>query len=397
MSRISANAWFRDQCDAIRAAGLERRLRRVAGAHAAVMSLDGQRVINLCGNDYLGLASHPRLAEAMISGARESGSGSGSSRLIAGNNRLHEILEQSLAEWQQEDACLLFNSGYHANTGILPALAREGHVIFSDELNHASLVDGCRLSRARTVVYRHGDLGDLEDRIKANPAEVRWLATESLFSMDGDIPNLAALAELCVRHGVWPIVDEAHAVGAIGPEGQGAAAEAGVSGAFVARVGTMGKAFGTFGSFVCGGADLRAFLINRARTFIFTTGLPPPLMSASLEALRIIRSGEDLRQRLKRNIQCFAQALREHDLPAPERPSHIIPLIVGDPGPTMELCQQLLRRGVYAQGIRPPTVPAGKCRIRFSISASHGEEDLIFAARQITAAWREKDGVRAFS
>lgn len=352
-------------------------LRTVRGRAGRSVELNQVDVVNFSSNNYLGLADHPALIAAAVSALQSEGLGATASRLIVGNHNLHEQLEQALARFQQRPAARLFNSGYNANVGTLQALARPGDIIFSDHLNHASLIDGCRLSRARVCVYPHNDVDRLRDLLGEHQGQHRFVVTDSVFSMDGDRAPLTDLAALCRDRRATLIVDEAHALGVLGPGGRGLAAELGLQPEAV--VAPLGKAFGSFGAFVAGSAALADVLLNRARSFIFTTALPPSIAAANLAALCLIEGpeGEERRTRLALLIRRFAAGLAQRGLLAPAAgTTTIFPLHVGDDTRAMECCEYLLKRGLYAQGIRPPTVPPGTARLRFSLMATHTDEDI---------------------
>jgi glycine C-acetyltransferase/8-amino-7-oxononanoate synthase len=284
---------------------------------------------------------------------------------------------------------LLFGSGYLANTGAVAALAGRGEVVFSDELNHASIVDGCQLSRAETFVYRHGDLEHLAwalYHVRGRPA---LIVTDGVFSMDGDVAPLAELLELARRHKARLMVDEAHATGAIGPGGRGSVAAAGLSGEVDVVVGTLGKALGAYGAYVCAGAETVDFLVNTARPFIFSTAPPPPAAGAALAALEVLEGEPELVDRLQANAAALRAGLAAEGLDAGGSRTQIVPIAVGEAETAMELCERALARGVFAQGIRPPTVPEGSSRLRLTVMATHGREELARAAREIGAAARE--------
>lgn len=365
--------------------GLRRRLRQVRERHGSEVMIDGRRVVDFSSNDYLGLASHPAIAEAAGAAALRVGSGAGASRLIVGNLAEHESLEAEIAAFHEAPAALVFNSGYHANLGVLPALAGPDDLIVSDQLNHASLIDGCRLSRARVEVFRHRDLVDAAERLRL-PARRRYLVSESLFSMDGDQADLAGLRELADQAGAVLVVDEAHAVGALGPGGRGLAASAGVVPDVM--VGTFGKALGGFGAYVTGSVNLREWLVSRARPFVFTTGLPPAVIGGAAASLRLLRTSEGAarRQRLSENIEHLGSLFRSQGLPGSASP--IFPVVVGEANRAMALTEELLRSGCYAQGIRPPTVPRGTSRLRISVTAAHRPDDLTRLANALAQALR---------
>jgi 8-amino-7-oxononanoate synthase len=372
----------------LRESGLHRRLRLVGGPQGPRVLLDGEPVLLLCSNNYLGLAGHSRVTEAAAEAALRWGAGAGASRLISGNMEPHGRLEERLAAFKGYEAALLFGSGYLANVGAISALAGCGGVVFSDELNHASIVDGCRLARAETFVYRHGDVEHLAWGLREAEGRGSLIVTDGVFSMDGDVAPLGELAELAGSHGCRLMVDEAHATGALGPGGRGSVAAAGLSGEVDLVVGTLGKALGSYGAYVCASAELSEYLLNTARSFIFSTALPPPVLAAALAALELLEAEPQMVRRLNANAAALREGLAAEGLEAGASESQIVPLEVGDADQTMELCERLLERGVFAQGIRPPTVPQGSSRLRFSVMATHDEAALREAARQAGEAAR---------
>jgi len=378
-----------ERLEELRESGLHRRLRLVGGPQGARVLLDGREVLLLCSNDYLGLANHPSVRAAAADAAMEWGAGAGASRLISGNMQPHRALEQRLAAFEGYEAALLFGSGYLANTGTIAALAGRGEVVFSDELNHASIIDGCRLSRAETFVYRHGDLDHLAWGLRAAGERASLIVTDGVFSMDGDVAPLPELAELAARHGCRLMVDEAHATGALGPGGRGSVAAAGLSGEVDLAMGTLGKALGSYGAYVCASRELSDYLVNTARSFVFSTAPPPPVVAASLTALELLESEPQRVDRLRSNAATLRSALAAEGLAAGDSDTQIVPVAVGDPELTMRLCERALDRGVFAQGIRPPTVPEGTSRLRFTVMATHRPEELRDAAQRVGAVARE--------
>ena len=350
----------------LEAAGRLRTPRVVAGTQGPRVELDGRRVLNFASNDYLSLAGDPRLAPEALGGA-------GASRLIVGNHREHVALEAALADWLQCSGARLFNSGYAANVGTVAALVGAGDIVFSDELNHASIIDGCRLSRAEIVVVPHRDLRALEHALQTRTGRRKLVISETLFSMDGDIADVVALAALAKRHEAALMLDEAHAIGVYGPEGRGVAAQHGVVPDLL--VGTCGKALGGFGAFVATTRAIAELLWNRARSLVFSTGLPPAVADSARRAIEIVRGGEGDERR--RSLELNARSLRR-DVPGlgGDPTSPIAPLIVGDDRTAIQLTSRLLDAGVYAQGIRPPTVPVGTSRLRISVCSGHSQTDL---------------------
>jgi glycine C-acetyltransferase/8-amino-7-oxononanoate synthase len=375
--------------DDLRSAGLYRRLRLIESPQGPRVTLDGTEVLLLCSNNYLGLADHPRVRQAAADAAERFGAGAGASRLISGNMSVHERLEQRLAAFTGYDAALLFGSGYLANLGTVAALAGRGEVVFSDELNHASLIDGCRLSRAECCVYRHADLDHLEWGLRKAGASASLIVTDSVFSMDGDVAPISELHELARRYGCRLMVDEAHAVGALGPDGRGAVAEAGLSGEVDVIVGTLGKTLGSYGAYVCANAEIVDLLVNVARPFIFSTALPPPAVGAALAALALLDGQQGMVDHLRRNGTILREALTDQGFDVGPSRTQIVPVVVGDADLAMSLCERALAGHVFAQAIRPPTVPQGTSRLRLSVMANHRADDLCTAARIVARAAAE--------
>lgn len=365
---------FESELDQIRAAGLYRRLRRVENDQGPMLRLDGREVINFSSNNYLGIANHAALASAAKEAIDRYGCGSGASRLISGNMTLHEELENRLAEFKGTEAALVFNSGFQANSGVLSTLTGEGDVILSDALNHASIIDGCRLARAKTIVYEHGDINRLEAALKqAANARRKLIVTESIFSMDGDQAPLKEIVELAEKHGAMVMVDEAHATGVFADNGAGVVAKLDLGDRVLVQMGTLGKALGGFGAYVAGSRALRELLINRCRSFIFTTALPPAVMAMAVAAIELVRREPERREKLFNNCRRLKEGLRKLNFSVAEVDSPIVPLVIGDAEKTMQVSERLLEKGVFAQGIRPPTVPPGTSRLRITLMATHTE------------------------
>ena len=378
-----------ERLEELREHGLYRQLRPIEGPQGPSVTLDGQPVLLLCSNNYLGLAEREEVRAAAAEAAMRWGAGAGASRLISGNMELHRRLEERLAGFKGYEAALLFGSGYLANTGVIAALAGAGEVVFSDELNHASIVDGCRLSRAETFVYRHADLEHLAWALYHQRGRPALIVTDGVFSMDGDVALLAELLELARRHGARLMVDEAHATGAIGPGGRGSVAAAGLNGEVDVVVGTLGKALGSYGSYVCANDETIELLVNSARPFIFSTAPPPPAVGAALAALDVLEAEPELVERLQANARRLRTALAAEGLGVGAANTQVIPVHVGAAEVAMELCEAALQRRIFAQGIRPPTVPEGSCRLRCTVMATHTAAEMSLAARQIGAAARE--------
>jgi 8-amino-7-oxononanoate synthase len=370
----------------IRDRGLYRRLRCVSGPQGPRVLLDGRPVLLLCSNNYLGLADHPRVREAAAEAAMRYGAGAGASRLISGNMTIHRRLEERLAAFKRAETCLLFGSGFLANAGVVSALAREGDVVFSDALNHASIVDGCRLSRAETFVYDHCDVDHLEWGLRQAEGRGSLIVTDGVFSMDGDLAPLPEIVELAQRHDARVMVDEAHGTGCVGPGGRGLVAAHGLEHEVDVVVGTLGKALGSYGAYVLCEASMAKYLINSARTLIFSTALPPPAVAAAMAALELLREQPRRVEKLQRNARVLREALAQAGAPVGDAETPIVPLIVGDADAAVAASDRALERGVFAQAIRPPTVPAGTSRLRLAVMASHTKSELREAASVLAAA-----------
>ena len=376
--------------DELRALGLSRRMRLVSGPQGPHVLLDGKPVMLLCSNNYLGLADHPRVREAAAAAAMRWGVGAGASRLVSGTMTIHRRLEERLAAFKGRETALLFGSGYLANTGVIAALARPGDVVFSDELNHASIIDGCRLSRAEVFVYDHCDVEHLAWGIDQAEGRGALIVTDSVFSMDGDVAPLAEIAELAARRRVRLVVDEAHGTGALGPGGRGALAEAGVEDQVDVIVGTLGKALGSYGAFAACDERMARYLVNAARTFIFSTALPPPAVAGALAALELLQERPRRVEKLAANSAALRAELEREGFDTCGSRTQIVPLVVGDAELAVRVCARALSGGVFAQAIRPPTVPHMTSRLRLAVMASHSVEELRAAARTLARAAREE-------
>ncbi|MBL0940063.1 MAG: 8-amino-7-oxononanoate synthase [Gemmatimonadaceae bacterium] len=371
------NAALDDELRALEAAGLKRALRQVQQRRGGMVTIGGERVADFASNDYLGLAADPRLARAAHAVLQAEGTGAGAARLISGNHPVHEALEHALARFKGCEYTLLFPTGYMVNVGAISALVGKDDVIYSDELNHASLIDGCRLSRATVRVFPHADVDALDAMLTAERAQFRraLIVVEGVFSMDGDTFPLERLVPVARRHHAWSYVDDAHGSGVLGATGAGAVEQCGVTGEIDVLVGTLGKAFGTSGAFVGGSQELVELLVSRARSFIFTTGTPPAIAAATLEALRIAAVEPWRREAVRERARHLRRRLQQAGIPVSgAADGHIVPITVGDPGRTMAIVAELRRRGFLVGGVRPPTVPVGTSRLRISISAVHPVE-----------------------
>ncbi|MGA7704655.1 MAG: 8-amino-7-oxononanoate synthase, partial [Solirubrobacteraceae bacterium] len=369
--------------------GLARHLRLVSGPQGPHVALDGKPVLLLCSNNYLGLADHPKVREAAAEAAMRWGVGAGASRLVSGTMTIHRQLEERMAAFEGSEACVLFGSGYLANLGVIGALAGPGDAIFSDALNHASIVDGCRASRARVIVYGHLDMDHLARCLREHDGEGRRLiVTDSVFSMDGDVAPLAEIIALARAHDARVVLDEAHATGALGEGGRGALARSGLLGRADVLIGTLGKALGSYGAYACGSEEMVRYLINRARPLIFSTAPAPPSVAGALAALELLAAEPERVDALHTAARALREALSCEGFAVMPSDMHIVPLVVGDSRAAMRLCEAALERGVFAQAIRPPTVADGTSRLRLAVMASHSAGELEHAAEALAAAAR---------
>ena len=377
-------AFVDEELEGLKDRGLFRWLRCMEGPHGPVMMVDGRRAIVLASSNYLGLSTHPRVVGAAVDAATRYGCSVGASRLIAGNHELYARLEEGLAALKGTEAALVFSTGYMANLGLLGALAGPDDIIFSDALNHASIIDGIRLSRAAAAIFPHNDPAALEDLLRTHQHRRRRIVVvDGVFSMDGDMAPLPDLIAVARRWGALTVVDDAHGTGTLGPGGAGALTACGLRGAADAEVGTLGKALGSFGAFVAGPRKLIRLLINKARSFIFTCGLPPSALAAAGAAIEVLRDESALPVRLMENARQVRESLRRAGFDLGQGTTHIIPVLVGDSHRTMAFCQRLLEAGVFAQGIRYPTVPKGTERLRLTPMATHTADQLETACRAI--------------
>lgn len=384
-----ALSWLDGALASLSAKGLRRALEPLDGAQGPVVSVGGRALVNLCSNDYLGLAADPRLIAAAVAAAEREGAGAGAARLVAGDLPVHGLLERRLATFKHAEAALLFSSGYHANAGIPAALADREDAIFSDRLNHASLIDGCRLSLAKTHRYPHGDVDALARLLRGTSARRKLVVTDAVFGMDGDTAPLAAIAGLCQDEGAMLYVDEAHATGVLGPTGAGWAEAQGVRPDVL--MGTLGKALGSFGAFAAGSANLCDWLTSRARTFIFTTALPPAACGAALAALDVLAAEPDRRARVARLASRMKEGLAALGFDVSRVVAPIFPVVLGEEAVALEASRRMRERGFLVRAIRPPTVPAGTSRLRVSLTAGHTEAQVdafLAALREVVAGLR---------
>ena len=393
---VSQNFWLQDipqQLAALDAAALRRTRRTVAPLQGARITVDGKPMLQFCSNDYLGLAQHPALIEAACAGARDFGVGSGGSPMVSGHSQANAALEEDLARFVQLPRALYFYAGFATNASIISALVGAGDAIFSDALNHASLIDGCRLSRAPIHRFDHGDLSDLESQLAACPAQRKLVVSDVVFSMDGNVADIHGLLVLCERYDALLLIDDAHGFGVLGPQGRGALAAAGLTGANasprVLYMATLSKAAGVSGAFVAGHDLLIEWLLQKTRSYTFATAAPPLLARALQASLQLIEHEPALRQQLQARIEQLRAGLQPLLARTGWRllPSHtaVQALVIGRNEAALDLMEGLRQRGLWVPAIRPPTVPAGTARLRIALSAAHTEADV----NQLLAALQE--------
>lgn len=369
--------WLDTEITALEDAGLRRHLRTVMGAPTGTINLDGRDVVLLGSNNYLGLSTHPQVIAAAVEVTQTFGTGASGSRLISGNSELYTTLETNLAEAKNTEAALVFSSGYTANTGVIPILAGEGDLILSDALNHASIIDGCRLSRATKKVYRHCDVEHLKDLLSVSTRfRRRLIVTDGVFSMDGDIAPLPDIYDLATEYDAMLLVDDAHGFGVLGRDGSGTVAHFGLENRDIIQMGTLSKAIGALGGYIAGSRALVELLINKARGFIFTTGLPPATLAAANAALSVMRSSPDLRQRLFLHARTLKTALIDLGYTLLASDTQILPVVLGNPQRATSIADALLAEGVFAPAIRPPAVPPDTSRLRLTVMATHTEAEI---------------------
>ena len=374
---MDSHDWLDTECTALEQGGLRRHLRTVMSAPTGTINLDGRDVVLLGSNNYLGLSTHPEVIAAAVEATQIFGTGASGSRLISGNSELYTTLEANLATTKNTEAALVFSSGYAANIGTIPVLAGEGDLILSDALNHASIIDGCRLSRATIKVYRHCDVEHLKTLLSESAAfRRRLVVTDSVFSMDGDIAPLPDIYEVATHYDAMLLVDDAHGFGVLGKDGSGTVAHFGLDGEGIIQMGTLSKTIGALGGYIAGSRALIELLINKARGFIFTTGLPPATLAAANAALNVIRSSPELRQRLLSHAKRLKIALTDLGYTLLPSETQILPVVLASPQRATSIADALLTEGVFAPAIRPPAVPPDTSRLRLTVMATHTEAEI---------------------
>ncbi|WP_018132664.1 8-amino-7-oxononanoate synthase [Effusibacillus pohliae] len=386
---------FLSELEQLRQIAQNRGLAVIEEAEQPWLQIGGKRLLNLASNNYLGLAGHERLKKAACAAIETHGCGATASRLIVGNHLVYRRAEESLVKWKGSEAGLIFNSGYTANIGIISSLAGRDAIIFSDRLNHASIIDGIRLSRSECQRYRHNDLDHLESLLKkTTPSKPKLIVSDTVFSMDGDVADLAGLVTLKERYGALLIVDEAHASGVFGPYGEGYVHHLGLQDRVDVQMGTFSKALGCFGAYVAGDRWLIDYLINKARSFIFTTGLPPAVLASAAEAIELVQEDWQRRQALQENSRFFREELARLGFDLCNSSTQIVPIVIGPNEKTLLFSQKLQQLGVAAIAVRPPTVPDNQARIRFTLMATHRRQDLAEAVEKIALVGRELGVIR---
>lgn len=374
--------FLKDKITELKEQGLYHDLKVLSSPQGARSVINGKEVVNLSSNNYLGLANHPKLKEATIKATEEYGAGAGAVRTIIGNMSIHEELERKLAEFKGAEAVLVFQSGFTANMGTISALVDEGDVIISDELNHASIIDGCRLSKADVKRYKHSDMKDLEEVLKSCEGyNHKMIITDGVFSMDGDIAKLPEIVELAEKYGAITYVDDAHASGVLGRSGRGSVDHFNLHGRVDVQIGTLSKAIGVVGGYVAGRQELKDYLIQRGRPLLFSTAPTPGAAAACIAAIDILSTDTSYTDRLWDNTRYFKAALKDMGFNTGNSETPITPVIVGDSKLANALSDNLFEEGVFAQSIVYPTVPMGKARVRTIVTAGHTKDDLDFALK----------------
>ena len=390
MNQDGRTDWLQVEIDNLKAAGLYNHIRTIDSPMDAWVTIDGRRLLNFCANNYLGLANHPRVRQAAHRGIDDYGVGPGAVRSIAGTTSLHVTLEQKLAEFKRAEACLTFQSGFTANLATIAALVGPGDLIFSDELNHASIIDGCRLSRAEVIRYRHNDTYDLRQQIAARADyKRRLIITEGVFSMDGDIAPLDQITTVAEEHGIMLMVDDAHGEGVLGHGGRGIVDHFGLHGRVDVEVGTLSKAFGVVGGLVAGKAIIIDWLRQRGRPFLFSSAMTAPDAAACIEAVTILGESTELIDRLWSNAELFRREMQAMGFNTGFSQTPIVPVMLGEAKLAQQFSRRLFEEGVFAMAIGYPTVPQGKARIRVMNSAAHNPNDIEIALETFGRVGRE--------
>jgi len=381
--------WIKEELSQIHDKKLFRLLTELETGQSPEVTIDGKKYVLLGSNSYLGLSVDPKVVEAARLALEKYGTGSGGSRLVSGSSDLHRVLEHRIAEFKNTEAAILFSSGYLANIGTISALVSSNDIIYSDELNHASIIDGAKLSRASVRIYKHLDLNHLKEILESDKDKncKRLIVTDSVFSMDGDLVPLPELVEISERYSCMLMIDEAHATGVLGKRGSGATEHYGVEDRVPVVMGTLSKAIGSLGGYIAGSQVLIDFIRNRVRSYIFDTSLPPASVAASIAAIDIIENEPERREHLWNLVNQFKSGITETGLTILPSHSAIIPVLIGEAEPALNFAKALREYGIFTPAVRPPSVPHGMCRIRVTIMAKHNEKDIARALRAFRAAY----------
>lgn len=378
MSNVHELKFLKEKIKDLKEQGVYRKLPTLEGANEAEIILNGKKVINLSSNNYLGFANHPRLKEAAVKAVEKYGIGSGAVRTIVGNMDIHEELEDVLAQFKREEAVMVFQSGFNCNAGTIQAITEKGDLIVSDELNHASIIDGARLSRADKTIYKHNDMDSLEKVLKENREKYKniLIITDGVFSMDGDVADLPSIVNLAEKYEAMTYVDDAHGSGVLGENGRGTVDHFGLHGRVDFSIGTLSKAIGAIGGYVAGSKTMQDWLSHRGRPILFSTSLPPAAVGAIIEAVKMLMESSEYTDRLWSNSRFFKEKLGKLGFDTGKSETPITPVIIGDEAKTMEFSKKLFENGVFVSGIVFPTVPKGTGRVRCMVTAGHTEEQL---------------------
>jgi len=376
MKTVSAFDWVNQELEILKNQNLYRQFRILENIKATHADINGKNTVLFCGNDYLGLSRHPKLMEAARKVITEYGVGTGSARLISGTTTWHSALENRIATFLGKEKALLFSSGYLANLGTLTALIKKDDLILLDKLSHASLIDAAQYSKGKLRIFPHGNLSYLEKILKASKEKRKWIVTDSVFSMDGDLVQLDQLIDLKNRYDAYLVLDEAHGTGVFGKNGKGVSEYFEVMNQIDIHIGTLSKAVGSFGGFVAGSSELIDYLMNHARSFIFETALPPSICAAAISGFDLIEEEPELRNRLWKNVRLLRSKLEETGAPLLPGESPILPVVFGDEKKTLDIAEMLMKNGFLIPAVRYPTVPKGKARLRITVSAAHKEDDI---------------------
>ncbi len=391
MSKVHELGFLKEKIQELKNKGVYRKLPVLSTENGPEIIINGKSAINLSSNNYLGFAGHPRLKKAAIEAVEKYGVGSGAVRTIVGNMDIHEEMEKAIAEFKREEAAMVYQSGFNCNAGTIQAVVGKGDLIVSDELNHASIIDGSRLSRADKTIYKHSDMDSLEEVLKSNRDKYEniLVITDGVFSMDGDVANLPGIVELAEKFEAMTYVDDAHGSGVLGENGRGTVDHFNMHGRIDFSIGTLSKAIGVIGGYVAGSGTMKEWLSHRGRPILFSTSLPPAAVGAIIEAFKILNETTEYTDKLWSNAKFFKEKLGKLGFNTGNSQTPITPVIIGDESKTMEFSRKLMEKGVFASGIVFPTVPVGTGRVRCMVTAAHSEDQLERAVKAFEEAGKE--------